>query len=77
MNAARRKAIAESVVLLEQAQEALDAAANEERDYYDSMPESIQGGEKGQKAEEAADALAEVAQDLGDIINRATSASEA
>lgn len=47
---------------------------NDEREYFDNMPESLQGGEKGQAAEQAADALS----NAKDIIEDAqTTISEA
>ena len=66
MNAQRRKAIGEARALVEAAFEKLEEARSmlsdlqsEEQDYYDNMPESLQGGEKGEKAQAAADALQE------------------
>jgi hypothetical protein len=39
--------------------DAIDSLAGEESDYFDNMPESLQGGDKGTRAEEARDALYE------------------
>jgi hypothetical protein len=35
----------------------LETARDEEQEYYDAMPEGLQGGEKGEKATAAIDAL--------------------
>lgn len=64
MNNTRRKAIADARQMVEAAFEAVEAARSaiadlrdEEQDYYDNMPESLQGGEKGDRAQEAINAL--------------------
>lgn len=71
MNNDRRKALAHVVTLLNSLMEARDAVKDalegpkdEEREYYDNMPESIQQGDKGQTADAAADALGEVYDEL-------------
>lgn len=51
MNKQRRKDIGRAVALLEEANAIIQQAGEEEREYYDNMPESIQGGEKGDKAD--------------------------
>ena len=60
MNNDRRKAIAavrgEIELLVDQIDSIktqLEDLRDEEQDYYDNMPESLQGGDKGQAAEEA------------------------
>jgi prefoldin subunit 5 len=64
MNAARRKAIATLTDQLDQLKsdisnlhQAVEDLRSEEQDYFDSMPESLQNGDRGQKASEAADQL--------------------
>jgi len=64
MNDARRKEIRRVQALLEQAHEIIDQCANEERDYYDNMPENMQGSDKGTKADEDASALEDVASEI-------------
>lgn len=82
MNNARRKAIDG---LIQRAQELatatqeliteIEAIRDEEQDYFDAMPESLQGGEKGQKAEEAISQLDDAISGLealdGDAITEA------
>lgn len=53
MNAARRKAIEKAVAKIEEAKAILEEAHSEEEDYYDLMPENLQGSERGQKSEDA------------------------
>lgn len=67
MNKERRKQIDEAIKLLEQAKpliedatSMIETAKDEERDFYDNMPENMQSGDKGQAADAAADALEEV-----------------
>lgn len=74
MNRDRRNQIAGALKLIEQAKEILETAKSEletarddERDYYDNMPESLQGGEKGERASASADALDEAIDAFGQI----------
>ena len=76
MNAERRKAIGKAVDLLSQALEAIEAARDEEQDYYDNMPESILAGAKGDTAQEAVSALDDAATAIQEAIDRAESAGE-
>ena len=62
MNNARRKQIKDAIKdldigTLEAMKEELESAQSDEQEYLDNMPESLQGGEKG---EAAIDALGEV-----------------
>ncbi len=64
MNAQRRKKLEilkeRLTILMGEASSLGDDLAelrNEEQDYFDNMPESLQGGDKGQKAEEAISAM--------------------
>jgi ribosomal protein L4 len=74
MNKERRKAIESALAtlakareLVEEAQSTLEEARDEERDYFDNMPESLQSGEKGERASAAADALEEACNAVEDI----------
>src|SRR3546814_19074919 len=67
----RRKQLEEARAILESAQERLDEAKqlleairDDEQDYYDNMPESFQGGDKGCAAEAAIDQLSTAIDDL-------------
>lgn len=75
MNKQRRKALAEARNLIEQAQFRIDEArdivenaANEEREYFDNMPESLQGGEKGDVADANATALEDTTTTLDTLV---------
>lgn len=71
MNKQRRKDIAEALKVLAAARgkmeeaasdlatakDMLEMAQSEEQDYYDNMPENMQGGDKGSTAEQAASDL--------------------
>ena len=66
MNAERRKAIAAIIANLEELQgmrdnikEQIEALRDEEQEYFDNMPESFQGGDKGERATAAIDAMQE------------------
>lgn len=74
MNKQRRADIAQAISHLESAKEALDAArelldnaATEEREYYDNMPESLQGGDKGTQADAAATVLEEARDKIDEL----------
>ena len=70
MNKERRKELEKARVLIAQARDIIDTAATEEREYFDNMPESMQAGEKGTKADETADALEEVSGEIDDMLGR-------
>ena len=53
MNKARRKEIDSVIATLEEAKERLESIRDDEQEYYDTMPENFQYGEKGEAAEEA------------------------
>lgn len=57
MNKDRRARIQALIDKLYDIQSDIDFIKEEEQEYYDNMPESIQYGEKGDKAQEAIDNL--------------------
>ena len=74
MNKERRKQIAAVVSQIETALTQLEALRDEEQDYMDNMPESLQGSTKYEDAEqavsdmdEALDGLQEASNTLGNI----------
>lgn len=82
MNKDRRKAIAAIVAELEGALGMLDASdvesiKDEEQEYYDAMPESIQSGDKGSAAQEAISQLETAHEKIDEAINALTEAIEA
>jgi hypothetical protein len=76
MNDQRRKRITELVVLLEGLKADIEFVQQEEQDYYDNMPENLQGSDKGQAAEAAADSLQEAADEVGNAIDNLNSSIE-
>lgn len=59
MNKARRKRIREALDLLQQACEIIAEVGEEEENAFDSMPESIQESERGEKMQEYIDTIDE------------------
>lgn len=57
MNIKRREAINKLAGKIVDIQSELETLQSEEQDYYDAMPESLQGGEKGDASQSAIDAM--------------------
>lgn len=81
MNKERRAAIAKAISLIEdaegkiaEAKSMLEEARDDEQDYYDNMPESFQGGEKGIAAEAAISDIEDAITQLEDMETSAESA---
>lgn len=74
MNKKRRAEIERAIALLEEAKEIFETAGQEEREYYDNMPESFQNGERGEAADAAASALEEACQTIETAIDGANEA---
>ena len=53
MNKIRRSQIEKVIAKIEEAKSELEDILNDEQDYFDNMPESFQGSERGEAAEEA------------------------
>lgn len=51
MNKARRKRLDEGLAKLAEAKAIFEECRDEEQEYFDNMPESMQGGDKGTTAE--------------------------
>ncbi|MBY3038917.1 hypothetical protein [Rhizobium laguerreae] len=69
MNKERRKEIARALAMVEEAKSILEICRDEEQDYFDNMPESFQGGDKGDVAQTAIDALDEAVSNLDDVVS--------
>lgn len=75
MNNERRARIAKLGEKIDALRQELEEITQEEQDYLDNMPDSLQGGEKGEKAQAAIDNLESACSDLesvGDLLNEAT-----
>lgn len=59
MNKERRKRIEELSSKLSECKDEAEAIMEEEQEFFDNMPENMQGGEKGETAQSAIDALQE------------------
>lgn len=57
MNKARRDELTKAATMLQEAQAIIESCRDEEQEYYDNMPESLQGGDKGSNAESAIESM--------------------
>ena len=76
MNKARRKALDELHARLEAVVEGLrnmvveiSQHKDDEQDYFDNMPESLQNGERGEKAQSAVEALDDALDGVGEAVD--------
>jgi flagellar biosynthesis chaperone FliJ len=76
MNKERRKALSSMQAQLEGIKAEIADIRAEEQDYFDNMPESLQGGDKGQQAEAAIGLLDEAISQLEEASGNLESASE-
>lgn len=76
MNKQRRKFIRELIEQATALSQQIEEVLNEEQDYYDYMPENLQGSERGQNAEEAISCLEEAQYSIEDCISNLESAIE-
>ncbi len=76
MNKERRKMIDDAADIMENIAADITTAADEEQEYFDNMPEGLQGSEKGERAEEAAQNLEELATEIEDLVQRIHEAAE-
>ena len=76
MNNDRRTRINQAVGLMQEALSILETARDEEQEYYGNMPESLQGSERGEAAEQAVSNLEDTCSNLEDAISSAESAAE-
>lgn len=72
MNKIRREQLGKIAEVIGDLSIQLDHLMDEEQDYYDNMPESLQGGEKGDNAQVAIDAI----QSAIDSLSEASSSVE-
>lgn len=69
MNDARRKALSALRDKIEECQSECESLRDEEQDYFDNMPENMQSGEKGERAEAATTELDSAIDSLQEAIN--------
>jgi methyl-accepting chemotaxis protein len=68
MNKQRRKEIERLISVLEETKDEVETVAGEETDYVESIPENLQGSERYETAEEAAQQLEEAKDALENVI---------
>ena len=68
MNKQRRKELASLIDKLEDVKSKIETIKGEEEMAYDNMPESLQDGDKGQRMQDAIDALDYAIDGFDDII---------
>ncbi len=69
MNKARREALKKILETLENTKGEIEALRDEEQEYFDNMPESLQGGEKGTTAEDAVENMENTIGSIEDAIS--------
>ncbi len=74
MNAERRKQIDEMIKLLQDVD--VQIILDEEQEYYDNMPEGLQSGERGDKANEAISSLESAMSAIEEAIDYLESAKD-
>lgn len=70
MNKERRQKIGKIIERLEDIAAELEALADEERNAFDNLPESLQYGERGEAMEAAADDLEDVSGEVSELASR-------
>ncbi len=70
MNKQRRKQLSEISTAIDNARAELEMVADDEQAYFDDMPENLQGSERGEAAEECADQLCELHNELDELRGR-------
>lgn len=77
MNKDRRKYIDEAIAGMDHAKSILENARDEEQDFYDNMPENMQGGDKGQAAEAAVSSLEDAISSIEEALSSAEESKNA
>lgn len=72
MNKQRRQKIRDVRKEIENFKESLQKILDEEQDYFDNMPENLQGSMRGTDSEDAIDIMESCIEDLENIINELT-----
>lgn len=72
MNKQRRQKIRDVRKEIENCKENLQKILDEEQDYFDNMPENLQGSIRGSDSEDAIDTMENCIEDLENIIKELT-----
>lgn len=76
MNTERRKELDKAIGFIEEAKAILEQCREAEQDAYDNMPEGLQSGDKGDKAQSAISAMEEAESNLESAIDSIGSAKD-
>lgn len=76
MNGERRKKLERALELIGEAKSIVEEIKGEEEESFEAMPESMQSGEKGEKATVGIDALGEAMDSLDNAIDQIDTAKE-
>lgn len=76
MNNQRRKDLQIAIDELGSVQSNVSNCQEEEQEYFDTMPEGLQGSEKGDRASEVADELMDIETCIQDLIDRLSECME-
>jgi NifU-like protein involved in Fe-S cluster formation len=76
MNEERRKSLTRALDLIEDARNIVDEIKGEEEEAFENLPESMQSGDKGEKAQAAIEALSEAYDALDNAIEHISTAKE-
>ena len=68
MNKQRRKEIKNAIELLDGVKEQLESILFDESDYFDNMPENLQGSIRGEESENAIDIIQDVVDEIDNCI---------
>lgn len=68
MNNQRRKAIKDAITRLESITDNLRTLLEEEQEYYDNMPENLQGSDRGIDSESAQECMESALESLEDAV---------
>lgn len=76
MNKLRRKELDEIIAKIQELQTDLEIVLGDEQEYLDNMPENLQYSERGERAQEAVDALQAAYNNLDECIENIEAAQE-
>jgi chaperonin cofactor prefoldin len=69
MNKTRRQQLAKWLNDMEKIKDELESICSDEQDYFDNMPENLQGSQRGMDAEEAIEQMEEAVSQIEDAIS--------
>lgn len=76
MNADKRKELAKTIELMEEAKDIIESISEQEQECFDNLSENLQQSERGQRFEEIASSLSDVVSTIDEAISEVESASE-